>query len=176
MPPVRVSQPVRPIARLGTELLVAGVGQVAIGAGGLIAGLLLSDSAARAVVPWVVALVALGAVSLMTSRWLRDADPAAADPATRVETTGLTVRRTAVPLALAAVAVAVVAVLGGGLAAVLGGVVAGVGAVNLVNRGWVGRRERDTGLAIYRELGPSPFSSGRRPLYTRPRNVITLAT
>ena len=36
--------------------------------------------------------------------------------------------------------------------------------------------ERETGLALYRELGPSPFSSGRRPLYTRPRNDITLAT
>jgi hypothetical protein len=166
----------RPIARLGTELLVAGIGQVAIGVAGLVAGLLLADSAARALVPWVVAALALGGVSVLTSRWLRDAEPGDADPAARVETTGLTVRRTSVTLALAAVAVAVAAVLGGALAAVLGGVVTGVGAVDLVNRAWVARREGETGLALYRELGPSPFSSGRRPLYTRPRKDITLAT
>jgi hypothetical protein len=59
---------------------------------------------------------------------------------------------------------------------VLGGVVAAVGAVDLANRSWVQGQERRTGLAIYRELGRSPFSSGRRPLYTRPRNDITLAT
>jgi hypothetical protein len=174
---VRVSQPVRPIARLDTELLVSGAGQLVIGACGLVAGLLLSDSgAARVVVPFAVAFLVLGAVSLATSRWLRDARPGDADPQTRVETTALTVRRTAVTLALAAAAVAVAAVIGAGLAAVLGGVVAGVGAVDLANRAWVRGEERRTGLAIYRELGRSPFSSGRRPLYTRPRNDITLAT
>jgi hypothetical protein len=167
---------VRPIARLRTELLVSGIGQVAIGVGGLVAGLLLSDSAGRAVIPWIVALLALGGVSLMTSRWMRDAEPPVADPSVRVETAGLTVRRGCVTLTLAAVAVAAVAALGGPLAAVLGGVVAGVGAVDLLNRAWVARRERETGLALYRELGPSPFSSGRRPLYTWPRNDITLAT
>jgi hypothetical protein len=168
---------VRPIARLGTELLVSGAGQVLIGAAGLVAGILLVDSGpARAVVPFVVAALALAAVSALTSRWLRAAEASAADPATRVETTALTVRRTCVTLGLAALAVAVAALLGGGLAAVLGGVVAGVGAVDLANRAWVRDRERRTGLALYRELGPSPFSSGRRPLYTRPRNDITLAT
>jgi hypothetical protein len=167
---------VRPIARLGTELLVSGIGQVAVGVAGLVAGLLLADSAGRALVPWIVAALALAGVSVLTTRWLRDAEPGDASPAASVETTALTVRRTAVSLALGAAAVAVAAVLGGALAAVFGGVVAGVGAVDLVNRAWVMRRERETGLALYRELGPSPFSSGRRPLYTRPRNDITLAT
>jgi hypothetical protein len=168
---------VRPIARLATELLVAGAGQILIGIAGLVAGILLVDSGpARAVVPFAVATVALAIVSGLTSRWLRAAEPSAADPGTRVETTALTVRRTCVTLALAALAVAVAALIGGGLAAVLGGVVAGVGAVDLANRACVRARERRTGLAIYRELGPSPFSSGRRPLYTRPRKDITLAT
>ncbi|HSJ73630.1 MAG TPA: hypothetical protein VK904_04880 [Miltoncostaeaceae bacterium] len=167
----------RPIAPLRTELLVSGAGQLAIGAAGLVAGILLVDSgAARAVVPFAVAAVALAAVSALTSRWLRDAEPSAGDPGARIETTALTVRRTSVTLALAALAVAVAAVIGGGLAAVLGGVVAGVGAVDLANRAWVRARERRTGLALYRELGPSPFSSGRRPLYTLPRKDITLAT
>ncbi len=166
----------RPIARLGTELLVSGVGQAVIGVGGLIAGLLLADSAGRALVPWIVAALALAGVSVLTTRWLRASEPGDANPAASVETTALTVRRTSLSLALAAAAVVVAAVLGGALAAVFGGVVAGVGAVDLVNRAWVMRRERETGLALYRELGPSPFSSGRRPLYTRPRNDITLAT
>jgi hypothetical protein len=167
---------VRPIARLGTELLVAGAGQVVIGLAGLAAALLLADSAARAIVAFAVAVVALAVVSALTSRWLRGAEPAEAGPSARVEPTGQTVRRTCVALALAAIAVAVAGAIGGGLAAVLGGVVAGVGAVDLGNRAWVRARERRTGLALYRELGPSPFSSGRRPLYTRPRNDITLAT
>jgi hypothetical protein len=167
---------VRPIARLGTELLVSGVGQVVIGVCGLIAGLLLADSAGRALVPWIVATLALAGMSVLTTRWLRAAEPGDASAAASVETTALTVRRTSVSLALGAAAVVVAAVLGGALAAVFGGVVAGVGAVDLVNRAWVMRRERETGLALYRELGPSPFSSGRRPLYTRPRNDITLAT
>ena len=155
---------------------MSGVGQVVVGVAGLVAGLLLADSAGRALVPFAVAFVLIGGVSVMTSRWLRDAELSGADPGTRVETTGLTVRRTAVALALGALAVAVAALIGGGLAAVLGGVVAGVGAIDLANRAWVRGQERRNGLAIYRELGRSPFSSGRRPLYTRPRNDITLAT
>lgn len=145
--------------------MVSGVGQVVIGAAGLVAGLLLSDSAGRAIVPFVVAFLVVGGVSLMTSRWLRHAVLPDADPATRVETRGLTLRRTSVALVLGALTVAVAAVIGGGLAAVLGGVVAGVGAVDLANRAWVQAQERGAGLAIYRELGRSPFSSGKRPLY-----------
>jgi hypothetical protein len=168
---------VRPIARLATELLASGVGQIAVGLGGLMAAVLLVDApAARAIVPFVAAAAALGGVSLLTTRWLRGAEPGDADPRTRVETTGLTVRRTAVTLVLAAGAVAIAVLISPGLGAVFGGVVAGVGAVDLRNCAWVRRRERETGLAVYRELGPSPFSSGRRPLYTRPRNDITLAT
>jgi hypothetical protein len=168
---------VRPIARLETELLVSGAGQLVIGVLGLVAGLVLSDSSAgRVLVPFVVSFLVLGGVSLATSRWMRSAELDDADAATRVETAGLTVRRTVVTLALSAAAIAVAAIIGPGLAAVLGGVVAAVGAVDLANRSWVQGQERRTGLAIYRELGRSPFSSGRRPLYTRPRNDITLAT
>lgn len=167
----------RPIARLTTELLASGAGQIAIGLAGLVAGIVLIDAGpARAIVPFAVAALALAGVSVMTTRWLRDAEPGDADPAARVEEARLTVRRTGVTLALAALAVIAAAAIAGALAAVLGGVVAGVGAVDLVNRAWVRRRERDTGREIYRELGPSPFSSGRRPLYTRPRNDMTLAT
>jgi hypothetical protein len=168
---------VRPIARLTTELLASGVGQLVIGLAGLLAGALATDAGpARAIVPFVVAFLVLGGVSLLTTRWLRDAEPGGADPGVRVETAGLTVRRTGVTLALAAAAVALLTLVSGGLGAVLGGVVAGIGAVDLANRAWVRRRERATGLAIYRELGASPFSGGRRPLYTRPRKDITLAT
>ena len=166
----------RPIARLGTELLVSGVGQVVIGLLGLLAGLLLIDEPVRALVAFAVAFVALAAVSCVHVALDAGRTPGRRRPGRAVEPSSQTVRRTAVALALALVVTGIAAAIGGGLAAVLGGLVAGVGAVDLVNRAWVLGRERETGLALYRELGRSPFSSGRRPLYTRPRNDITLAT
>lgn len=167
----------RPIARLATELTVSGAGQLAVGIAGLVIALTAGDTATgRAIVPFAVAFALVGAVSAYGSRWLRDAEPSGAADGVRVETAGLTVRRTLVGLVVALVAVGVAALIGGGLAAVLGGVVAAVGAVDLVNLAWVRRREAETGAAIFRELGGSPFSGGRRPLYTRPRKDITLAT
>lgn len=167
----------RPIARLATELVVSGAGQLAAGIAGLVIALVTTDDGAgRAIVPFAVSFLLIGAVSAYASRWLREAEPAGAAEGARVEATALTVRRSLVGLAVAILAVAVVALIGGGLAGVLGGVVAGVGAVDLANLSWVRRREAQTGTTIYRELGPSPFSSGRRPLYTRPRKDITLAT
>jgi hypothetical protein len=168
---------VRPIARLATELAVTGAGQVAVGVAGLAVGLATEDAGVgRALVPFAVAFAVVAAVSGYASRWLRDAEPAGAAAGTRVETTALTVRRSLVGLVVALLAVGVAAVIGGGLAAVLGGVVAAVGAVDLANMRWVRRREAETGALIFRELGSSPFSGGRRPLYTRPTKDITLAT
>ena len=48
-------------------------------------------------------------------------------------------------------------------------------AVDLINHRHVRAREQATGEAVYRELGGSPFSAGRRPLYTLPLNESTLA-
>ena len=167
----------RPIARLATELTVSGAGQLAVGIAGLVIALVADDTGAgRAIVPFAVAFLLVGAVSAYGSRWLRGAEPDGAAEGARVETAGLTVRRTLVGLVVALVAVGIAALIGGGLAAVLGGVVAAVGAVDLANLSWVRRREAETGALIFRELGGSPFSGGRRPLYTRPRKDITLAT
>lgn len=173
---MRVSQPVRPIARLAIELQVTGIGQLVVGVGGLAGALAINDSPARVLVPYAVVFVFIAAASTWGSRWMRAAEPGGAAPGVRVETTGLTVRRCLVGLAVAIVAVVATLLVTGALAAVLGGVVAAVGAVDLVNLAWARGRERETGLALYRELGSSPFSSGRRPLYTRPRNDMTLAT
>lgn len=165
----------RPIARLRTELGITGVGNLAIGVAGLLVALAYGDvSPARALVPYVVVLAAVGGLSVYNTRWMRDADPGGADPSARIESPTDTLRRSVVGLALALVAVGLVGAAGAGLAAVLGGVVSAVGAVDLLNRRWVDRREQATGEHLYRELGRSPFSPGRRPLYTLPRNASTL--
>lgn len=166
---MRVFQPVRPIARLATELRTSGVGQVVIGVAGLLAALALGDlSPGRALVPFVVATVLVGAISLWSTRWLRDPEMPEARGGGAVEPDRETVRRTLVVLALPLVFLAVVVVLVAAGAVALAGVVAAVGAVDLRNLAWVRARERELGRGIYRELGPSTFTSGRRPLYTRP--------
>jgi hypothetical protein len=167
----------RPIARLATELRLTGVGQLAIGIAGLLVSVYGSDIApARALVPFVVVVALIGGLSLFSTRWIRAGDELPeADADARIESGSDTLRRSGVSLLLALVAVGLVGAAGAGLAAVLGGVVAAVGAVDLINHRWVQRREEDTGVAIYRELGRSPFSAGRRPLYTRPLNESTLA-
>jgi hypothetical protein len=159
---------VRPIARLATELRTSGIGQVLIGVAGFLAALATGDlSPARALVPFLVAVVLVGAISLWSTRWLRN--PEVPEPGGgAVEPGRDTVRRTLVVLVLPLVFLAVVVGLVAAGAVALGGVVAAVGAVDLRNLAWVRARERELGRGIYRELGPSTFTSGRRPLYTRP--------
>ena len=159
----------RPIARLETELRASGLIYAVLGAVGLVGSLARDTDAARAVVAFVVAAVILGAVSWLSTRWLRAADAAPAAPdAAPVEPSGLTVRRVLVGLSLPLVAVVASIALSAGLAAVLGGVVAGIGAIDLLTLSAVRRRQGRTGGVLYRELGGSPFAGGRRPLYTRP--------
>lgn len=155
---------------------MTGIGQLLVGLTGLVIALVTGDGAGRMVIPFVVTFAVIAGVSVYASRWMRDAEPGAAASGVRIEETRLTVRRSLVGLVIALVVVIAAGVIGAGLAAVLGGVVAGAGAVDLANQAWARRRERETGLALYRELGSSPFSSGRRPLYTRPTRDITLAT
>ena len=150
-----VSQPLRPIARLATELRTSGAGQVVIGLAGLLAALLIGDlSVAQALVPFVVVVVLVGGISVWSTRWMRN--PGLPKP----EGGGAIV----LPLVFMIVVVAIVPP----AAVALAGVVAGVGAVDLWNFNWVRAREHAMRRGIYRELGPSTFTSGRRPLYTRP--------
>lgn len=159
----------RPIARLAWELRTTGSVQVALGLVCLAVALTSGDVAVgRAIVPFVVVLVVVGALSHRNTAWMRRAEPAAADPRARVEERSLTLRRSLVGCLLAVIAVIVAVTVGPQLGGVLGGVVAAVGAVDLRNYLWVAGRERSTGRAIFRELGGSPFAAGRRPLYTLP--------
>ncbi|MGD9571048.1 MAG: hypothetical protein AB7V62_04080 [Thermoleophilia bacterium] len=166
----------RPIARLATELRFTGLGQIAIGLGGVVAALIAADeSAARLLVPFAIVVLLIGGLSIYNTAWLRRDAPAGEAAGARIETTSDTYRRSAVGLVLALVAVALVGAFGPSLAAILGGVVGAVGLVDLYNDRWVRAREKTTGEALYRELGRSPFSPGRRPLYTRPLKDSTLA-
>ena len=135
---VRVSQPVRPIARLGTELLVSGVGQVVIGAAGA-AGRAAADRRARAGAGGVrgrlrragrrqrvhLALDAGGRARATPPPTRASSRPhrPCAEPPWRSRSPSSS--RASPPPSVAA------------SAAVLGGLVAGVGAVDLVNRRWV---------------------------------------
>ena len=165
---MRVSQPLRPIARLATELRTSGAGHVVIGLAGLLLALAIGDLSAQSLVPFAVVLVLVGGISLWSTRWLRNPELPEAWGGGVVEPARETVRRTLVVLVLPLVFMAVVVALVPAGAVALAGVVVGVGAVDLRNLAWVRAREREVGRGIYRELGPSTFTSGRRPLYTRP--------
>jgi hypothetical protein len=72
--------------------------------------------------------------------------------------------------------VSVCTIIAPGLGVIVGGVVAAVGVIDLRNRAWAQDRERETGADLLRQLGRSPFATGRRPLYTLPRKASTLRT
>jgi hypothetical protein len=164
-----------PIAPLARELRITGVAQVVIGVGGLVGALGAGATAGRALVPFAVSFLLVGLVSGYGSRWLRAAPAPPAGDAP-VEPPAQTLRRCGIAMSMALLAVVAAVAIGGPLGAVLGGVVAAVGAVDLRNLAWIRGREATSGAVVYRELGRSPFSGGRRPLYTRPTNDITLAT
>ncbi|MGD9694526.1 MAG: hypothetical protein AB7V42_02565 [Thermoleophilia bacterium] len=167
----------RPIAPLALELRTTGVGQLVIGAIGLVVALIRDDVApARAIIPFVATFVALAAVSSFSSKWLRSGETGPASEEARVEIRSETIRRCSISLLIGAAAVGAGIAAGGGLSAVLGGVLCGVGLVDLLNLRSVRARERADGTEVFRELGASPFAGGRRPLYTRPRNASTLST
>ena len=166
---MRVSQPLRPIARLATELRTSGAGQVVIGLAGLLAALAIGDlSVVQGLVPFVVVVVLVGGISVWSTRWLRNPDLPKPEGGGAIEPANETVRRTMVMLVLPLVFMVVVVAIVPPAAVALAGVVAGVGAVDLWNFNWVRAREHAMRRGIYRELGPSTFTSGRRPLYTRP--------
>ena len=175
--PVPATTPVTPVARLVTELSVTGVGQLALGLAVLAVGLTAADiDPVRILVPFAVVFVVMCGLSLYQSRWLRDAPTPPVDPGARVEEPSDTTRRSLVAILPAIIAVAVCTIIAPGLGVIVGGVVAAVGLIDLRNRAWVQDREREAGADFLRELGRSPFTTGRRRLYTRPRKASTLRT
>lgn len=166
-----------PVARLVTELSVTGVGQLALGLAVLAVGLTSADiSPARVLVPFAVVFLVMCGLSLHLSRWLRQGSPPPVDPDARVEEPSDTTRRSLVAIVPAIAAVAVCTILAPGVGVIVGGVVAAVGLIDLRNRAWAQARERETGAELVRALGRSPFATGRRPVYTRPRKASTLRT
>lgn len=171
------TSPARAIARLPTELRVSGVGQVAIGVACLVVVLTAGGlEPARALVPFAVTFVAVGAFSLYGSRWMRVAPTPPAPAGARVEDRPTTMRRSIAKLSVAVLIAALAVALGPGLGVVLGGLVAGVGAVDVRDYLWVRGREEALDREIHRELGRFPLAGGARALYTRPMNESTLAT
>ncbi len=171
------TSPARPIARLTTELRVSGLGQFALGLSCLVVALTASDlSAIRAIVPFAVAALVMGALSLYGSRWLRLVELLAAPSDAAVEASLTTTRRSLAKVAVALVLVALAVSLGPAFAAVFGGMLCAVGAVQLRDYGWLRDRERALGREIHRELGRFGLGAGGRALYTRPTSESTLAT
>jgi hypothetical protein len=174
---VPATPPATPVARLVTELGVTGVVQLALGLGVLAVGVTATDiDAARILVPFAVVFAVVCGLSLHQSRWLRQAAAPPVDPGAPVEESSDTTRRSLVHILPAIVAVAVCTLISPGVGVIVGGVVAAVGLIDLRNRAWARERERDGGAEILGELGRSPFATGRRPLYTRPRKASTLRT
>jgi hypothetical protein len=174
---VPAATPVPPVARLVQELGVTGAGQLAVGLAVLAVGLTSADlEPARALVPFAVVFLVVAGLSALQSRWMREAPTPPVDPAATLEEPSHTTRRSVIGMLPAIAAVAVCAVVAPGLGVVVGGVVAAVGLIDLRNRAWARRREREEGAELVRELGRSPFATGRRPLYTRPRKASTLRT
>lgn len=166
-----------PVARLATELSVTGVGQLALGLAVLAVGLTSVDVApARVLVPFAVVFLVMCGLSLHLSRWIRQEDAPPVDPAARLEESSDTTRRSLVAIAPAILAVAVCTIVAPVVGVIVGGVVAAVGLIDLRNRAWAQARERETGAELVRALGRSPFATGRRPVYTRPRKASTLRT
>ena len=169
--------PVTPVARLVTELGITGVVQLALGLGVLAAGVTPADvGTVQILVPFAVVFLAIAGLSIYQTRWMRDAPTPEVDPAARIEESSDTARRSLVHLLPALVAVVACMLIAPAVAVIVGGVVAAVGLIDLRNRAWAQEREREDGAEIMRALGRSPFTSGRRPLYTRPRKASTLRT
>lgn len=159
-----------PVARLVTELSVTGVGQLAVGLAVLAAGLTAADiDAARILVPFAIVFAVMCGLSNHQSRWMRQAPTRPVDSGARVEEPSDTTRRSLVHILPAIALVAVCTIVAPGVGVIVGAVVAAIGLIDLRNRAWAQEREREDGAQIMRELGRSPFTTGRRPLYTRPR-------
>jgi ABC-type Fe3+ transport system permease subunit len=174
---VPATTPVIPVARLVTELSITGVGQLALGLAVLAVGLTSTDvDPVRILVPFAVVFAVVCGLSLYQTRWLRQAPTPTVDPDARVEELSDTTRRSLVHIVPAIVAVAVCTIIAPAVGVIVGGVVAAVGLIDLRNRAWAQQRERDADAELMRELGRSPFTPGRRPLYTRPRKASTLRT
>ena len=162
--------PVTPVARLVTELSISGVGQTALGLAVLAVGLTAADiDPVRILVPFAVVFLVMCGLSLYGSRWMRQAPAPPVDPAARIEEPSDTTRRSVVAMLPAILAVAACTIIAPGLGVIVGGIVAAVGLVDLRNRAWAQDREEEAGAELLRALGRSPFTAGRRPLYTRPR-------
>jgi hypothetical protein len=174
---VPATTPVTPVARLVTELAVTGVGQLALGLAVLAAGLTAADiEPVRILVPFAIVFLVICGLSLYATRWLREAPTPPVDPAARVEEGSDTTRRSIVHIVPAIVALGVCTAVAPGVGVIVGGAVAAVGLIDLRNRAWAQEREQELGAELMRELGRSPFTTGRRPLYTRPRKASTLLT
>ena len=171
------TSPARPIPRLVTELKFSGLGQFALGLACLVVALTGSDlDPARALVPFIVAFLAMGAFSAYGARWMRIADlrPVPADAI--VEDYATTVRRSLLKIVIALVLVGLAVSLGPAFGAVFGGLLAAAGAVELRDYTWLKAREEAEGVAIHRELRRVSLAGGGRALYTRPLSASTLAT
>lgn len=169
--------PARRVARLSTELRVTGLGQFALGLSCLVVALTGSDlEPVRAVVPFAVALLVMGAFSLYGSRWLRLAEMLPLPAGAPVEERSATVRRSLVKVAVALLLMALALSLGPAFGVVFGGLLCAVGVAELRDYTWLRDRESAGGREILRELGRFPLAGGGRSLYTRPLSESTLAT
>lgn len=170
----------KPLARLVDELRVNAIASLIIGDLALVVALVRVDRPGQSAVLFVAIALILAILwaTVGPSGHARKAAAKAPEPPgdAAIEPQSLTVRRTLVGLAPVAVAVGALIALRPETGVILAGVPAGIGAGDLWTLGWARSFETSRGDALLRESPPTPFSGGRRPLYTRPMKELTEAT
>ena len=162
------------------DLRTNAIANLAVGDIGLLAAAIRVDHPGRAIVLFALVNIAI-AVSWGRlgpgGRLRREAPLASVPPGGRaLEELSVTRRRVCVALIPAVVVLAVLVGLAPETAAVVAGVPAGVGAGELWLLGWARKFQDDHREELFREAPSSPFSAGRREVYTLPMNEVTDAT
>jgi hypothetical protein len=171
---------VTPLVRVLDDLRTNAIANLAIGDIGLLAAAIRSDHPGRAVVLFAIVNVVLAVIwggFGPASRLRREAPRASTPPEWHsIEPPNVTRRRVLVGLAPVVLVLAVVIVVAPESAAVLAGVPAGIGAGELWLLGWARRYQDDNSEELLRDVPASPFTGGKRTVYTRPMNEATDAT
>jgi hypothetical protein len=158
---------VRPVASLGQELWITGIGGVLIGLAGQIGASIGGSGFVGSAVPFLVLALLFGFIQFRGGhRWLLQAvaDAREAEPGVEVEPKGRTGTRMALTLAVWAGLVIVALTFSPSIAAPMGGVIFGIAALDLRAVGKLAAY-RAEGVELVREVGTTWIASGRRPIF-----------
>lgn len=159
---------VSPITR---DLAIDGWGLAGAGIAGVIAASLVIDGGAgRAIIPFIIVALVFGLAQVVVSGgWLRNAvDSAPSAPTDLVpEPESATLRRAALPTAIAILLIIIALFVWVQFAALLAGLAFAAGTTDLRSKQWIQAFQRDNGVIILRQVAWLPFATSRKPLWAR---------